>query len=83
METTDSVDFDRQDGITDALTDFLRTGAQQLIEATVKAELNCYLAQFSDLHTEAGHAAVVRTGYHPARPFQTGTGPVSVRIPKV
>jgi transposase-like protein len=25
----------------------------------------------------------VRNGHHPARPFQTGIGPVSVRIPKV
>jgi len=83
METTDSVDFDRRDRITDALTDLLRTGAQHLIEVAVKAELNCYLAQFSDLHTEAGHASVVRNGYYPARSFQTGIGPVSVRIPKV
>tara|TARA_R110002020_G_scaffold475683_1_gene711700 strand:- start:1043 stop:2143 length:1101 start_codon:yes stop_codon:yes gene_type:complete len=26
---------------------------------------------------------VVRNGHHPARPFQTGIGPVNVRIPKV
>ncbi len=31
----------------------------------------------------ASHAAVVRNGHHPERPFQTGIGPVSVRIPKV
>jgi putative transposase len=54
-----------------------------LIATTVEAELAGYLAQFSDLRTEAGHAAVVRNGHHPARPFQTGIGPVSVRIPKV
>lgn len=83
METTNIVDFARRDGITDALTDLLRTGAQQLIATAVEAELAGYLAQFSDLRTEAGHAAVVRNGHHPARPFQTGIGPVSVRIPKV
>jgi hypothetical protein len=42
-----------------------------------------YLAQFTDLRTEANHAAVIRNGHHPARPVQTGIGPVSVRIPKV
>jgi putative transposase len=42
-----------------------------------------YLAQFTGLRTDVGHAAVVRNGHHPARPFQTGIGPVSVRIPKV
>ena len=62
METTNFVDFPRRDGITDALTDLLRSGAQQLNATPVEAELAGYLAQFSDVRTEAGHAAVVRNG---------------------
>ena len=69
--------------MTDALTELLSTGAQELIATAVEAELASYLSQFADLRTQAGHAAVVRNGYHPARPFQTSIGPVSVRIPKV
>jgi transposase-like protein len=83
METTNIVDFARRDGITDALTDLLGTGAQQLIATAVEAELESYLSQFTSAHTEAGHATVVRNGHHPERPFQTGIGPVNVRIPKV
>jgi len=83
METTNIVDFTRRDEITDALTDLLKAGAQKLIATAVEAELAEYMAQFAALRTEAGHAAVVRNGHHPARPFQTGIGPVSVRIPKV
>ena len=83
METTNIVDFARRDGITDALTDLLRTGAQQLIATAVEAELESYLSQFTSAHTEAGHATVVRNGHHPERPSQTGIGPVNVRIPKV
>ena len=83
METTNIVDFARRDGMTDALTDRLRSGAQELIASAVEAELEGYMAQFFDLSTQTGHAAVVRNGHHPARPFQTGIGPVSVRIPKV
>ena len=83
METTNIFDFARRDGITDALTDLLRSGAQQLIATAVEAELADYMAQFCAVRTDAGHAAVVRNGHHPARPFQTGIGPVSVRIPKV
>ena len=83
METTNIVDFARRDRVTEALTDLLRTGAQQLTATTVEAELTSYLAQFTDVRTEAGHAAVVRNGHHPARPFQTGIGPVSVQIPNV
>ena len=69
--------------MTDALTELLRAGAQDLIAQAVEAELSGYMAQFSEIRTEAGHAAVVRNGHHPERPFQTGIGPVSVRIPKV
>ena len=49
METTNVGDFARRDGITDALTDLLRTGAQPLIATAVEAELAGYLVQFSDL----------------------------------
>ena len=62
METTNFVGFALWDGITDALTDLLTTGAQQLIATAVEAELAGYLAQSTDVHTEAGHAAVVRNG---------------------
>ena len=83
METTNIVDFARRDGMSDALTELLRTGAQERIATAVEAELASYLAQFADVRTDAGHASVVRNGHHPARPFQTSIGPVSVRIPKV
>ena len=80
METTNIVDFARRDGMTDALTDLLRTGAQELIATAVEAEFASYLAQFADLRTDADHAAVVRNGHHPARPFQTGSGPVGCLV---
>jgi len=83
METSNIVDFASRDGISDGLTDLLRTGAQQLIAAAVEAELESFLAQYGGTRTACGHAAVVRNGHHPARPLQTGIGPVSVRIPKV
>ena len=62
MKTANTIDFACRDGITDALTDLLRTGAQPFIE-TVEAELAGYLVQFSDLRIEAAHAAVVRNGH--------------------
>ncbi|MDQ7070110.1 MAG: IS256 family transposase, partial [Rhodobacterales bacterium] len=58
METSNIVDFALRDGITDALTQMLRTGAQQLIATAVEAELEGYMAQFAALRTTAGHAAV-------------------------
>ena len=51
MERTNIVAYARRDGITDALTGLLRTGAQQLIAAPVEADPAGYLAQFSEVHT--------------------------------
>lgn len=72
-----------RDTLTDPLTEMLRAGAEQLIYQSVDAELQTLLAQYSDRHTAAGKAAVVRNGYLPKREIQTGIGPVTVRIPKV
>ena len=83
METNNIVDLSSRDGITDALTDMLKTGAQELIASAVEAELAGYMEQFAMALTPSGHATDVRNGYHPERPIQTGIGPVSVRIPKV
>ena len=46
METTNIVDFARRDGMTDALTELLKTRAQHLIATAVQA-LEGFLAQFS------------------------------------
>lgn len=67
----------------DLLTDLLRRGAKKLIHEAVEAELESFLAQFSEERLADGRQAVVRNGYLPEREVQTGVGPVSVRIPKV
>jgi transposase-like protein len=67
----------------DLLTELIRTGARQLIEQAVQAELSELLEQFGDRRTENGRAGVVRNGYQPEREILTGVGPVSVKIPKV
>ncbi len=69
--------------ITDALTEMLQTGAQQLIHRAVQVELEELIEFHSGNLTEDGKAAVVRNGYLPERQIQTGIGPVTVRIPKV
>ena len=58
METTNIVDFARRYEMTDTLTDLLITRAQELIATAVEAEFATYLAQFAELRTKAGHAAV-------------------------
>jgi len=46
METSNIVEFASRVGISDGLTDLLRTGAQQLIATAVEAELENFLVPF-------------------------------------
>lgn len=72
-----------RDTLSDPLTELLRTGAERLIYQAVEAELQTLLAAHTGRRTEDGKAGVVRNGHLPARPLQTGVGPVTVRVPKV
>ena len=70
-------------GRPDALTELIRSGAQQLLTQALKAEVAELLATYADQATEQGHARVVLSGHHPKRDIQTGIGPVTVQVPKV
>ena len=83
MNKNTVVEFAGRGTFTDSLTELLRTGARQLIEQAVEAELATFMEQFSDHVLSDGRAAVVRNGHLPERQLQTGIGPVTVRIPKV
>lgn len=83
MSENDVVAFKNPEGIDDPLTELLRTGAIQLIQQAVNAELAIYLEQFAGQTDEQGRAAVVRNGYLPVREILTGVGPVEVKVPKV
>lgn len=68
---------------TDALTELVRQGAQQIIAQAVEAELQSFLSQYQHLSDAQGRKAVVRNGYLPERTIVTGVGEVSVQVPKV
>ena len=67
----------------DPLTDLIRSGARQLIEQALEAELGALLAQFSNETTSEGHARIVRHGHLPEREVMTGIGPIAVKVPRV
>ena len=83
MKKNNVLEFAGRDTISDPLTDLLRSGAQQLINQAVEAELQELLIRHSCRRTVDGNAVVVRNGHLPERELQTGLGPVTVRIPKV
>ena len=83
MKKSNVVEFAGPDAAADPLSELLRSGARQLIQQAVEAELQELLASVADRRQPDGRAEVVRNGYLPAREIQTGLGPVTVQIPKV
>ena len=83
MNKDNVISFENRELFEDPLTDLIRTGARQLITLGVEAELDELMAKYDGQHTETGHRAVVRSGYHRQRQIQTGIGSVTVKIPKV
>ena len=83
MEDDNVINFEGRDAICDPLTQLLKSGAQQLLKQAIELEIQEYMTPYAELKTCEGKAGVVRNGYHPERPIQTGIGPVPVKIPKV
>src|SRR3981081_330140 len=67
----------------DPLTEVLRNGARTLLALTVEAEVAALLSGHADEMTEDGRQRLGRPRYLPTREIMTGTGPVSVRCPRV
>lgn len=83
MDDSTIINFAGRDTVSDPLTDLLRKGARELLQAAVEAERDAFIAEFAARRTADGRAAVVGSGYHPERDVQTGIGPVTVKVPKV
>jgi transposase-like protein len=67
----------------DPLQELLKEGARKMLASAIEAEIAAFIKQHSPLITEDGKAAVVRNGYLPKRPIQTGLGDLEVQVPKV
>jgi putative transposase len=63
--------------IDDPLTALLRSGARQLLEQAIEAEIVAFLASSEDLKLADGRDRLVRHGHGPERVIQTG--PVEVQ----
>jgi transposase-like protein len=83
MNKSNVIEFEGRAESTDPLTELLRSGARQLLQQAIEAEVQELLAAHSDRTLEDGRAGVVRNGHQPEREIQTGIGPVTVKIPKV
>jgi hypothetical protein len=69
--------------VADALTEVLRSGARELLQQAVEAEVAEFVACHRELKDERERQRVVRNGYEPERTIQTGIGDVPVKAPRV
>ena len=67
----------------DPLTDILRSGARDLIQQAIEAELSTLLEAHSGERAADGRARLVRHGHLPEREVMTGVGSVPVKVPRV
>lgn len=65
------------------LDEIVRSGAQQMLQAAIDAEVADFLHAHSGRRDENGNRLVVRNGYHPGRELLTGAGRLEVRQPRV
>ena len=71
------------DAVLDPLTEIAREGAQRMLSAALKAEVDCFLEMFAHERLPDGRQRVVRHGAGPERVIQTGIGPITVQRQKV
>lgn len=67
----------------DPLTDIFRSGARDLIQQAVEAELAALLQAHANETVDDGRARLVRHGHLPEREVMTGIRPVTVKVPRV
>src|SRR6266566_2914791 len=69
--------------VADALTEVLSSGARELLQQAVEAEVAEFVLRHRELKDERERQRVVRNGYQPERTIQTGIGDVPVKAPRV
>lgn len=74
MSKNNVIELSGRDQFADALTDLLRTGARQLIQQAVEAELAEFMTQYTDRFLDIGRTVVVRNGYQPERESRPALG---------
>jgi transposase-like protein len=75
--------FRSQFGVTSALDELVRAGAQRMLTAVIEAEVEDFIHEYSDRRDANGNRLVVRNGYKPRRNILTGAGRLEVEPPRV
>src|SRR3954454_21353215 len=81
--TDDAEDPRRPEGAASLIDTIVRDGARRMLAAALQAEVDAYIAAFTDQRDEAGRRLVVRNGSHQTREVLTSAGSVEVTAPRV
>ena len=65
------------------IDEIVREGARRMLAEALQAEVDAYIAQFTDQCDERGRRLVVRNGTHQPREVLTAAGAVEVTAPRV
>jgi len=71
------------DGSSSVIDQIVRDGARRMLGEALQAEVDAYIAQFTDQLDENGRRLVVRNGTHQPREVLTSAGAVEVTAPRV
>ena len=66
----------------DVLTEIRQTGSHRLLAAALGAEIEEFVARYTDQKDARGRQRVMRNGYHRPREVQTGLGAIEVQAPR-
>src|SRR6266581_1039233 len=72
-----------QDGLKRDLDALVREGARRMLLTALKAEVDEYVAEHTDMRDEAGHALVVRNGVSEPPRVTTTAGELKIQAPRV
>jgi transposase-like protein len=79
----DADDPRRRDGASSLIDEIVREGARRMLAEALQAEVDAYIAQFSDERDARGRRLVVRNGCHQPREVLTSAGAVEVVAPRI
>ncbi len=65
------------------LDEIVREGARRMLAVALEAEVDGYVASFTDQLDEAGHRLVARNGHAEPRTITTAAGPIEIQAPRV
>ena len=69
--------------IEDPITEILHQVAKRLFAQALETEIDIIIGQYKDLTDGMGRQRILRKGYLPECPIQTGIGSVSVKAPRL